>query len=72
MARDLRAEFDLRTFALYGSGDVSFEGLSPQERAWGFHAGEVETAFLLASVPELVIAARTRRITSHMSTSRNC
>jgi creatinine amidohydrolase len=54
MARDLRAEFGLRTFALHGSGGIPFEGLAPQERAYGFHAGEVETAFLLASVPELV------------------
>ena len=54
MARDLRAEFGLRTFALHGSGGISFEGFSPQERAYGFHAGEVETAFLLATVPELV------------------
>jgi creatinine amidohydrolase len=54
MARDLRAEFKLRTFALHGSGGVKFDGLSAQERAYGFHAGEVETAFLLASVPELV------------------
>jgi creatinine amidohydrolase len=54
MARDLRAEFKLRTFALHGSAGVKFEGLTAQERAYGFHAGEVETAFLLASVPELV------------------
>jgi creatinine amidohydrolase len=54
MARDLRAEFKLRTFAVHGSAGAKFEGLSEQERAWGFHAGEVETAFLLASVPELV------------------
>ncbi len=54
MARDLRAEFKLRTFTLHGSGGINFEGLNPQERAYGFHAGEVETAFLLASVPELV------------------
>ena len=54
MARDLRAEFGLRTFALHGSAGISFAGLSPQERAYGFHAGEVETSFLLASVPELV------------------
>jgi creatinine amidohydrolase len=54
MARDLRAEFNLRTFALHGSGGIAFEGLSAQERAYGFHANEVETAFLLASVPELV------------------
>jgi len=54
MARDLRAEFKLRTFALHGSAGAKFEGLSAQERSYGFHAGEVETAFLLASVPELV------------------
>jgi creatinine amidohydrolase len=54
MARDLRAEFGLRTFSLHGSGGISFEGLSPQERAYGFHAGEVETALLLASIPGLV------------------
>jgi creatinine amidohydrolase len=54
MARDLRAEFKLRTFTLHGSGGIKFEGLNAQERAYGFHAGEVETAFLLASTPELV------------------
>jgi creatinine amidohydrolase len=54
MARDLRAEFGLRTFALHGSGGISFDGLNPQEKAFGFHAGEVETAFLLAATPELV------------------
>jgi creatinine amidohydrolase len=54
MARDLRAEFGLRTFALYGSGGIAHEGLSAQERAYGFHAGEVETSLLLASVPNLV------------------
>jgi creatinine amidohydrolase len=54
MARDLRAEFGLRTFALYGSGGISFEGVSEQEKAYGFHAGESETAFLLSAVPELV------------------
>ncbi len=54
MARDLRAEFGLRTFTLQGSGGISFEGLNPQEKMYGFHAGEVETAFLLAAAPELV------------------
>lgn len=56
MARDLRAEFGLRTFSLFGSGGAQHEGLSPQERTYGFHAGEVETAFLLHAVPELVHA----------------
>jgi creatinine amidohydrolase len=54
MARDLRAEFGLRTFTLHGSGGVKYEGVSAQERAYGFHAGEIETALLLGSVPELV------------------
>jgi len=54
MARDLRAEFGLRTFTLHGSGGVKYEGVSAQERAYGFHAGEVETALLLGSVPQLV------------------
>jgi creatinine amidohydrolase len=57
LARDLRADFGLRTFALYSSGGISFEGVSPQERAYGFHAGEVETAFLLSAIPELVDTA---------------
>jgi creatinine amidohydrolase len=54
MARDLRAEFGLRTFALFGSAGIEHTGLEPQERAYGFHAGEVETSLLLAGVPELV------------------
>lgn len=54
LARDLRAEFGLRTFALYGSGGIRFDGVSAQERAYGFHAGEVETSFLLSATPELV------------------
>jgi creatinine amidohydrolase len=54
MARDLRAEFGLRTFALCGSGGVRYEGVSVQERAYGFHAGEIETALLLGATPELV------------------
>src|SRR5277367_4281265 len=56
MARDLRAEFGLRTFTLFGSGGAVFEGLNPQEAAYGFHAGEVETALLLSATPELVHA----------------
>jgi len=54
LARDLRAEFGLRTFSLFGSAGVSFEGVSLQERTYGFHAGEVETAYLLYATPELV------------------
>jgi creatinine amidohydrolase len=54
MARDLRAEFNLRTFCLTGAAGTAYSGLDPQERAYGFHAGEVETALLLAATPELV------------------
>jgi creatinine amidohydrolase len=54
MARDLRAEFGLRTFYLSGSGGSKFEDIAPQERAYGFHAGEFETALLLYGTPELV------------------
>jgi creatinine amidohydrolase len=54
LARDLRAEFGLRTFSLFGSGGAGHEGLSAQERTYGFHAGEVETAYLLHATPELV------------------
>ena len=54
MARDLRAEFGLRTFTLFGSAGAAFEGVSLQERTYGFHAGEIETAYLLHAAPELV------------------
>jgi creatinine amidohydrolase len=54
LARDLRAEFGLRTFSLFGSAGAAFEGVSEQERAYGFHAGEIETAYLLHATPELV------------------
>jgi creatinine amidohydrolase len=54
MARDLRAEFGLRTFYLSGMGGASFPEINPQERAYGFHANEIETAVLLSATPELV------------------
>jgi creatinine amidohydrolase len=54
LARDLRAEFGLRTFSLFGSAGASFDGVNAQERTYGFHAGEIETAFLLHAIPELV------------------
>lgn len=54
LARDLRAEFGLRTFSLFGSPGASFDGVSKQERTYGFHAGEIETAFLLHATPTLV------------------
>jgi creatinine amidohydrolase len=64
MARDLRAEFGLRTFSLFGSPGAQFDGVSQQERTYGFHAGEIETAFLLHATPELV--------RNEEYTSRNC
>src|ERR1017187_6880391 len=54
MARDLRAEFGLTTFSLFGSPGAAFDGVSEQERAYGFHAGEIETAYLLHATPALV------------------
>jgi creatinine amidohydrolase len=54
MARDLRAEFGLRTFWMGASGGAKFEGIDPQEAKYGFHANEAETAILLAATPELV------------------
>jgi creatinine amidohydrolase len=54
MARDLRAEFSLRVFCLYGSAGAPFTGVSKQEKTYGFHAGEIETSLLLASTPSLV------------------
>jgi creatinine amidohydrolase len=54
LARDLRAEFGLRTFSLFGSPGAVFEGVSQQERTYGFHAGEIETAYLLHATPALV------------------
>jgi creatinine amidohydrolase len=54
MARDLRAEFDLRVFCLYGSAGAPFTGVSTQEKTYGFHAGEIETSLLLAATPSLV------------------
>ncbi len=56
LARDLRAEFGLRTFSLFGSPGAKCEGVSEQERTYGFHAGEIETAYLLHAAPELVHA----------------
>ena len=54
MARDLRAEFGLRTFHMSASAGAKPEGLNPQEAKYGFHAGEWETAVLLRATPELV------------------
>jgi creatinine amidohydrolase len=54
MARDLRAEFGLRTFHMGASAGAKAEGLSAQEAKYGFHANEWETAVLLHATPELV------------------
>jgi creatinine amidohydrolase len=54
MARDLRAEFGLRTFHMGASAGAKADGLHPQEAKYGFHAGEWETAVLLRATPELI------------------
>jgi creatinine amidohydrolase len=54
MARDLRAEFGLRMFHMGAGAGAQLEGLGLQEKKYGFHAGEVETSWLLAEAPELV------------------
>ena len=54
LARDLRAEFGLRTFCLSGTAGTKFSEISAQEKTYGFHANEFETALLLAATPELV------------------
>jgi creatinine amidohydrolase len=54
MARDLRAEFGLRTFHMGAGAGAKLEGLSAQEAKYGFHANEVETAWMLAAMPHLV------------------
>jgi creatinine amidohydrolase len=54
LARDLRAEFNLQTFCLYGSAGAAFTGIEQQEKTYGFHAGEIETSFLLSATPDLV------------------
>lgn len=54
MARDLRAEFGLRTFHMSAGAGTKAEGLDPQEAKYGFHAGEWETAVLLHATPDLV------------------
>jgi creatinine amidohydrolase len=54
MARDLRAEFCMRTFHMSASAGAKPQGLNPQEAKYGFHAGEWETAVLLHATPGLV------------------
>jgi creatinine amidohydrolase len=51
---------------------AAFEGVSKQERTYGFHAGEIETAFLLHATPELVHPDEYTRTTLRASMSRSC
>ena len=53
MARDIRAEFGLQVFCLFGA-DIPLPGLDPHEARYGYHGGEVETSLLLAAAPDLV------------------
>jgi creatinine amidohydrolase/Fe(II)-dependent formamide hydrolase-like protein len=54
-ARDIRAVTGLMTFCLHPAafGPPPYE-VSPEERRYGFHAGESETSVVLAVAPELV------------------
>ncbi|MBE2214283.1 MAG: creatininase family protein [Opitutaceae bacterium] len=49
--RELEPLFGLRATRLTHAPET---GLSPQEATYGFHAGEVETSWLLAAAPSLV------------------
>jgi creatinine amidohydrolase len=49
--REVKETFGLRVCFLNGYERL---GLSEQEDAYGFHAGELETSLMLAAVPELV------------------
>ena len=72
MARDLRAEFGLRVFSLFGSGGAAFTGLGEQERTYGFHAGEVETSSCSAPCRNWCTPANTPRTTSRILKSPSC
>ena len=54
MARDLRAEFGLRTFALHGSGGIFVRRPRAAGTRLRLSRGRSGNGFLLASVPELV------------------
>jgi len=56
MGREIRAAQGLRVFCLLGGGAV--EGMSVQESTYGYHAGEMETAIIMAATPELVDTSR--------------
>lgn len=55
--REIRARLALRCDLLRGA---PCPDLSPQENAWGFHAGEFETSLLLAEAPHLVRMEKAR------------
>ena len=54
MAREIRAEFGMRVFSMGAGGGYKAEGMSEQERKYGFHANEGETSLLLYATPDLV------------------
>ncbi len=56
--REIRASTGLRADFLRAAVDT---GVSPREAAFGMHAGEVETSWLLAAAPSLVSMARALR-----------
>jgi creatinine amidohydrolase len=52
-ARDLHSEHGMDVYCLFGTG-LKLPGIEGREAAYGYHAGEVETALLMAATPELV------------------
>jgi creatinine amidohydrolase len=54
MAREIRVEFGMRVFTMGAGGCYRPEGMSEQERKYGFHANSGETSLLLYATPDLV------------------
>ena len=69
MARDLRAEFGLRTFALHGSGGIAFEGSIRKSEPTASTPAKLKPLFFWRACRNSSIARPTRPITSR--TSRN-
>ncbi len=61
-ARDIRAATGMMTFCLHPAlfVDAPFE-ITPQERKFGIHAGELETSLMLALAPERVDMSKAAR-----------
>jgi creatinine amidohydrolase len=72
VARDLRARLDMLVYCvnwydlpLHGPGGEDLNAqLSPEERRFGIHGGQVETAMMLALAPDRVNPAQAKAFTS--------